>query len=210
MHTYTNTGIKGRFMVCRWTELKTRYPERITYANNKVGMAIGSEIRLIRAKLGVFCGASLRHLKFRMENPWIPAILAHLMLFFMKPETVKCWKKWIHFCWLELKEAVMTHTGQWVYVRWTHLWVLRAQNGEFLIWTEEEDFKRDIYLISNDDGSVTEVIRGEPFSRDDVKQYRWDDDENAYLPYEPPNWNDPQVMMDMMIRAMTTLTAGSC
>lgn len=193
------------YFVCKWTDLETEYPERITHTANKRGVALGGERNTTKVGLGIFCGATMHHLGFRMENPWIPQLLADMLLFFMKPEHVKCWKKWLHYCWLELKEDTMLRTRQWIYVEWTHLWVIKDPEGNFLVWAEKDDFKDDIELISTAEDPATTVIGGVPFNEKDVKQYSWSDQENAYLPYTPIDMSDPSNFI-----ALASMMVGSC
>lgn len=176
----------GNYILAEWTHLTTAYPERIMAHSNKPCVQLYDERNELKAGFGLWCGVTLHRLKERLQFPWVPGLLHALILFFDKPKNVKCWKKWWKYCWLELKEEAMLEKGLWLGIDAFNLWVLRTFDGKFMVWTDENDIGKEVV-------------------KESLKQYRWDSDENCFLPYEPK----PMSYVDMMTALMYTVS-GSC
>jgi len=179
-------GMPKNYIVAEWPHLTTAYPERIMAHSNKQCVQLYGEHNELKVGFGIFCGVAIHRLRERMEFPWVPGLLHALILFFHKPENVTCWKKWIKYCWLELKEETMLEKGLWQAVDANHLWVMRTFDGKFMIWTDKNDL-------------------GEEVVKESLKQYLWDSKENCFLPYEPK----PMSYIDILTSVAYTVR-GSC
>lgn len=163
MDTDMNTGM-GDYILVEWECEDSSYPERIMAHRNKKCVQLYNEHNELKAGFGVFCGVTLHRLKSRMEFPWVPGLVHAFTLFFDKPERVKCWKKWIKYCWLELKEEAMLTSRLWLGTDVTDLWVLRSFDGKFLVWTDKDDIGEDVDVES-------------------LRRYRWSSEDNSFMPY---------------------------
>lgn len=177
----------GNYILAEWTHLTTAYPERIMAHSNKPCIQLYGERNELKAGFGLWCGVTLHRLKERMEFPWVPGLLHALILFFDKPKNVKCWKKWWKYCWLELKELAMIHTGRWFYVYDDWLWVLRTFDGKLMVFRDEDDIPKEI-------------------NKESMTRYQWDEDENAYVKYVPPPPKSYTEMLREMMSVVPYLT----
>lgn len=151
------------YILADWPQLTVAYPERIQVKANKQCIQIYGEYNELKAGFGIWDGVTLHRLENRMEYPKIPGLLHAIILFFNKPKNAT-WKKWIHFCWLELKEEAMLKKGIWHGIETSSLWVMRTFDDKFMLWTNQEDIDDNVDKAS-------------------LKEYRWSKEENAFIPY---------------------------
>jgi len=170
-----------------WDDSEHPYPLSIIVHRNKLGIRASSHRNQAKAGLGIWCGAEIAYWEEKNIFPWLPKWLYLLAAIFSKPDRVKCWKKWWKYCYLELKELAMIHTGRWFYVYDDWLWVLRTFDGKLMVFRDEDDIPKEI-------------------NKESMTRYQWDEDENAYVKYVPPPPKSYTEMLREMMSVVPYLT----
>jgi hypothetical protein len=132
---------------------KAEYPKHIKWCANRSTVAPGSARNMGIAGISPWDIATLMQFETNTSN--LHWLVRHVRMFFVKPARTK-WRKWIHFCWLELRQRVLIKARLMDIIPWVEIYVKKESSGVFIIHTEKQT--------------------GTEFQR-----YVWCDDSNAYV-----------------------------